>query len=477
MGPRKPRALTRRGANQCSPPMRVPTGRQGRPALDETVAGSNSTSPARGRGAISRSSNAIAATGFCIAAMLVFLLAGPAAAEGTVQSRFFVTSDGVRLHYLESGPRLGHTIVFVPGWTMPAWIWQPQIRAFEPYYHVVAFDPRGQGDSDAPATGYEPGRRSQDIAELIANLGSAPVVLVAWSLGVLDTLAYVRAHGDLKVAGLVLVDNSVGEEPPPPPRAPRRPGPALPHAAAMHRFVAGMFYHRPSDAYLDRLTEATLAHARAGEPGAARLSGAAHLLARGGVFHHQTGALRGAAGLAVGAGGEPCAQPAGHADRRVRRRRPRAVRRRCGAIQRAAGRLRRRGPSGRDTAHRAGAAVPRVVGCGGIRDRADPLLRRREVVGIRLLGDLHRDGRICPERRDPGAVSRCLRASRRGAAGRRCRRCWSLPPRSASTSPRPIRSIRCNCRTRRPGASSSGTSPATTPACCPSSSSPASSSA
>ena len=194
----------------------------------------------------------------CIVGMLALLLAGPAAADGTVQSRFFVTSDGVRLHYLESGPRLGHTIVFVPGWTMPAWIWQPQIRAFAPYYHVVAFDPRGQGDSDAPATGYEPGRRSQDIAELIANLGSTPVVLVAWSLGVLDTLAYVRAHGDLRVAGLVLVDNSVGEEPPPPPRAPRRPGPALPHAAAMYRFVAGMFYHRPSDAYLDRLTEATL---------------------------------------------------------------------------------------------------------------------------------------------------------------------------------------------------------------------------
>jgi microsomal epoxide hydrolase len=56
----------------------------------------------------------------------------------------------------------------------------------------------------------------------------------------------------------VLVDNSVGEEPPPPPRAPRRHLPVLPHAIAMHRFVAGMFHHRPSENYLDRLTEATL---------------------------------------------------------------------------------------------------------------------------------------------------------------------------------------------------------------------------
>ena len=89
----------------------------------------------------------------CIVAALALLLVRPAAAQSIVQSRYFVTSDGVRLHYLEAGPRLGHTIVFVPGWTMPAWIWQPQIRAFAQRYHVVAFDPRGQGDSDAPRVG------------------------------------------------------------------------------------------------------------------------------------------------------------------------------------------------------------------------------------------------------------------------------------------------------------------------------------
>jgi microsomal epoxide hydrolase len=32
----------------------------------------------------------------------------------------------------------------------------------------------------------------------------------------------------------------------------------MPHAIAMHRFVAGMFLHKPSESYLDRLTEATL---------------------------------------------------------------------------------------------------------------------------------------------------------------------------------------------------------------------------
>jgi microsomal epoxide hydrolase len=109
-----------------------------------------------------------------------------------------------------------------------------------------------------PSSGYEPGRRGQDIAELVADLEPVPVVLVGWSLGVLDSLAYVRSRGDLKVAGLVLVDNSVGEEPPPPPRAHQRNAPALPRAVAMQRFVHGMFHHRQSEAYLDQLTQATL---------------------------------------------------------------------------------------------------------------------------------------------------------------------------------------------------------------------------
>jgi microsomal epoxide hydrolase len=59
----------------------------------------------------------------------------------------------------------------------------------------------------------------------------------------------------------VLVDNSVGEEPPPPPRPPaprHRVAPAPPHDVAMYRFVTGMFRRRPSEDYLDRLTEATL---------------------------------------------------------------------------------------------------------------------------------------------------------------------------------------------------------------------------
>lgn len=168
-----------------------------------------------------------------------------------------LTSDGVRLHYLEAGPPAAHTIVLVPGWTMPAWIFRPQILALQRSYHVIAFDPRGQGESEIAADGYTPERRGRDIEELLDHLGPAPCVVVGWSLGVLDTLAAIHADGDAHLAGLVLVDNSVGEEPPP---APHKPGRAAPvsHEAYMHSFVRGMFRTRQSPAWLDALTAATL---------------------------------------------------------------------------------------------------------------------------------------------------------------------------------------------------------------------------
>lgn len=197
---------------------------------------------------------------FSVAVLLAVWSGTGRAQPSQTHDRFVVASDGTRLHLIEAGPPRAHTILFIPGWTMPAWIWDPQIRHFAHSYHVVAFDPRGQGGSDVPAGGYDHVRRARDIADVIATLGPEPVVIVAWSLAVLETLAYVHGFGDSRIAALVLVDNSVGEEPPPPPPkpGPRKPPRPPPHAEAMRRFVRGMF-HQPQDpAYLDRLWRATL---------------------------------------------------------------------------------------------------------------------------------------------------------------------------------------------------------------------------
>ena len=202
-------------------------------------------------------------------ALLAALCCALAPARAAAADRWFTSSDGVRLHYIEAGQ--GRTIVLVPGWTMPAWIWDAQIADFAHRFRVIAFDPRAQGDSAVAPDGYEPFRRGQDIAELLAASGPGPVLLVGWSLGVLDALAYVHTHGDARLAGLVLVDNSVGEEPPPLPTRPLAVGgggaaPSRP--VWMRRFVASLFARPPPPAWLDRLTAACL---RTPAPAAAAL--------------------------------------------------------------------------------------------------------------------------------------------------------------------------------------------------------------
>jgi microsomal epoxide hydrolase len=179
--------------------------------------------------------------------------------QGVAADRSFVTGDGVRLHYTDQGH--GHTIVLIPGWTMPGWIFATQIEAFSRNFRVIAFDPRGQGESEVAPSGYEPFRRGQDIEELLAQIDDKSPLLLGWSLGVLDVLSYVHQFGDAHIAGLVLVDNSVGEGPAPgaPPRR-RRPPPRrrVTHAVSMRAFVRSMFRTPQPPDYIDRLTEAAL---------------------------------------------------------------------------------------------------------------------------------------------------------------------------------------------------------------------------
>jgi microsomal epoxide hydrolase len=152
---------------------------------------------------------------WCLIPLLILLSSSCFAADkiDRFDSKFFRTSDDVQLHYLEGGDRANPTIVFVPGWTMPAFIWHPQMDALAAKYHVVALDPRSQGESDKPADGNYPERCAQDIEELINHLGVTDITLVGWSLAVPESLVYVDRFGTDKLRGLVLVDGFVNIDP------------------------------------------------------------------------------------------------------------------------------------------------------------------------------------------------------------------------------------------------------------------------
>ena len=79
-------------------------------------------------------------------------------------------SDGVRLSYIEAGS--GKPLVMVPGWSQTAIEFKHQLEGLSSRYRVIAFDPRGQGESDKPDHGYRLSRLAMDLREVLDALAS-----------------------------------------------------------------------------------------------------------------------------------------------------------------------------------------------------------------------------------------------------------------------------------------------------------------
>lgn len=177
----------------------------------------------------------------------------------TAKSDFFTTSDGIRIHYLDSGS--GRSVVLIPGWTMPAWIWQKQIDELSKKYRVITVDPRSQGESDKPTFGHLLETRSRDYKELVDHLALKQPVLVGWSMACAELVKYAEQFGTQNVGGVVMVDGFLSEK-------------LSPEMFAMisgwmnqlqqdrrkqaDGFVRSMFKKPQSDAYLQSLVDASV---------------------------------------------------------------------------------------------------------------------------------------------------------------------------------------------------------------------------
>lgn len=198
----------------------------------------------------------------CAAAFAPSAYAGPLDLPDS-KSGLVTTTDGVEIHYSEAGR--GPAILFVPGWTMPAWIWEHQMAHFSESYRVVAMDPRSQGESSQTTEGHYPAARARDLKAVVDELKLAPVVLVGWSMGVAELVSYVDQFGTDAVAALVLVDGTA--------HLPTDPGFLSTYfkwvsgfqenrAKATETFVRGMYKNSSiagDEDYLQRVIQASLA--------------------------------------------------------------------------------------------------------------------------------------------------------------------------------------------------------------------------
>ncbi len=175
-------------------------------------------------------------------------------AQDEFPSNYFHTSDGVKLHYLETGS--GQTLVFVPGWTMPAEIWEHQLRHFASTHRVIALDPRGQGRSEKVSFGYQPSRRALDIGELLEHIGGEPAIVVGWSLAMQEVLVLAHEYGTQDMRAVILVDYAVDIDTAG--LTSRFVSMQTERESWIRNFVSAMYRSPQSDEYLEAITQASL---------------------------------------------------------------------------------------------------------------------------------------------------------------------------------------------------------------------------
>lgn len=149
--------------------------------------------------------------------LAAFLLCGtafgatkPAVSAASIKDGYATTSDGIRIHYLQSGDvTSSRALVLIPGWRLPAYLWNEQLEKFSQSMRVLAIDPRSEGESTKTPDGNTPEFRARDLHDVLADLKISRYVLVGWSQGVQDVASYLQQFGTDSIAGVVIVDSPV----------------------------------------------------------------------------------------------------------------------------------------------------------------------------------------------------------------------------------------------------------------------------
>ncbi len=119
--------------------------------------------------------------------------------------------NGVEISYEEQGTG-SETIFFSHGLLWSCRMFDDQIALLKESYRCVAFDHRGQGQSEVTRGGYDMETLAEDAAALIEALGGAPCHFLGLSMGGFVGLRLAARRPEL-IKSLLLLETSAGPEP------------------------------------------------------------------------------------------------------------------------------------------------------------------------------------------------------------------------------------------------------------------------
>jgi pimeloyl-ACP methyl ester carboxylesterase len=122
----------------------------------------------------------------------------------------WITSDGLRLHYVEWGAPSAPTIVALHGLRSFAYTWEPVALPLADRFRIIALDQRGRGQSDwDPQRRYHASEYVRDLETLADHLALERFVILGHSMGGANAIVYASRHAD-RLAGLVIEDMGPG---------------------------------------------------------------------------------------------------------------------------------------------------------------------------------------------------------------------------------------------------------------------------
>jgi pimeloyl-ACP methyl ester carboxylesterase len=118
----------------------------------------------------------------------------------------FVTSNGIKIHYLDWGNEGKPVMVLLHGMRGHSHSWDSFSEPMSVDYHVLALDQRGRGDTDWAKDGdYGTEAMVADLEGFVEALKLDPFVLIGHSMGARNSMGYIELHPDM-VQKLVIVD-------------------------------------------------------------------------------------------------------------------------------------------------------------------------------------------------------------------------------------------------------------------------------
>ena len=117
---------------------------------------------------------------------------------------FIESHDGTSLYWREWGH--GVPVMFAHAWCMHSGMWDYQFAALgDRGMRCIAYDRRGHGRSDQPATGYDYDTLADDMASVIEALDLHDLTLVGHRWAPPRSCVISPRHGDARVKRIVLL--------------------------------------------------------------------------------------------------------------------------------------------------------------------------------------------------------------------------------------------------------------------------------